>query len=159
MAEIRGAAGSRRRRRPVGVVAAAVLALALSGLGLPSAALADWPVYGHDLANSRDAGSEGPPPGQLSQAWAFNSSTGDFTGTPVVAGGVLVAGNNGGWVYALDAVSGKLRWSRNLGSPINGSAAIDGATAFVPVADLGSPRLVALNLSDGSVRWSSVLTS
>src|SRR5947207_11404574 len=115
MAEIRQAAGGRRVR-----LAAAVLALALTGLGLPSAAAADWPVYGHDLANSRDAGSDGPSPGQLSQAWAFKSSTGDFTGTPVVAGGVLVAGNNGGWVYALDAVSGKVLWSKDVGQPING---------------------------------------
>src|SRR3954454_4819200 len=141
-------------------VAAAVVAVA--SLAAPARATADWPMYGHDLANSRNAGNAGPPKsqaGSLSRAWTFKAPTGDFTGTPVVAGGVLVAGNNGGWVYALDAVSGKLRWSRNLGSPINASAAIDGATAFVPVADLGSPRLVALNLSDGSVRWSSVLTS
>src|SRR4051812_14319010 len=138
MAEIRGTAGGRRRHRSVGIAAAAVLAL--SGLGLPSVALADLPVYGRDLANLRDAGSEGPSPGQLSQAWAFKSSTGDFTGTPVVAGGVLVAGNNGGWVYALDAVSGKVLWSKNAGQPINGSAAIDtqargGAAVYVPVAE------------------------
>src|SRR5256885_11718141 len=107
---------------------AVALALALGALGLPSSAAADWPLYGHDLANSRNATLEGPSPsqvGSLSQAWAFKSSTGDFTGTPVIAGGVLVAGNNGGWVYALDAVTGKVIWSKNVGQPINGTAAID----------------------------------
>ena len=144
--------------RGICIVAAAVAA---SSLAAPAGALADWPVYGHDLANTRNAGDAGPPKsqaGSLSRAWTFRSSTGDFTGTPVVAGGVLVAGNNAGWVYALDAVTGKVRWSHALGSPINGSAAIDGATAFVPVAQQGSPRLVALSLTDGSIRWSRVLT-
>src|SRR3954453_17856230 len=140
-------------------VAAAVVAVA--SLAAPARATADWPMYGHDLANSRNAGDAGPPKsqaGSLTRAWTFNAPTGDFTGTPVVAGGVVVAGNNGGWVYALDAVTGKVRWSRNLGSQINGSAAIDGGTAFVPVAHRGAPRLVALSLSDGWVRGSSVLT-
>src|SRR3954471_18706224 len=108
MADMTGAsrqvAGGRLHLRPVGAVRAALVLLALCGLALPSAASADWPVYGHDLANSRDAGLEGRSPGELSQAWAFKSPTGDFTGTPVVSGGVLVAGDNGGSVYALNAV-------------------------------------------------------
>ncbi len=130
-------------------------------------ARADWPVYGHDLANSRDAGGAGPLSSEvpsLKPAWSFNSRTGDFTGTPVVAGGMLVAGDNGGWVYALDAVTGKVLWSRDLGHQINGSAAIDlaapgGPLAFVPVGQTSSPRLVALSLKDGAVRWNTVLTN
>jgi polyvinyl alcohol dehydrogenase (cytochrome) len=139
---------------------------AAAALAIPSAALADWPVYGHDLSNTRSAGAEGPSvsqAGSLKQAWKFDSSHGDFTGTPVVAGGVLVAGSNLGTVYALDAVTGKQRWSRNVGQPINGSAAIDldapgGATAFVPIAQVGAPRLVALSLATGAVRWDTTLT-
>src|SRR5205085_3798805 len=93
----------------------------------------------------------------------FSSSNGDFTGTPAVAGGTLIAGTNLGAIFALDAVSGKLRWSRNVGQQINGSAAIDlnapgGATAFVPVGQVGQPRLLALSLATGAVRWNTVLT-
>ena len=132
----------------------------------PAEAMADWPVFGHDLANSRDADSDGPPAGQvgsMQKAWTFSSSNGDFTGTPVGAGGTLVAGTNLGSIYALDAVTGKLRWSRDVGEQINGSAAIDlaapgGPTVFVPVAQVGSPRLLALSLSTGAVRWDSVLS-
>jgi polyvinyl alcohol dehydrogenase (cytochrome) len=151
-------------RRSLGsrVVVAAVFA----ALALPSAAAGDWPVYGHDLANSRDGGSAGPPPSALptlSQAWKFNSPTGDFTGTPVIARGALVAGDNGGFVYALDAASGRLRWSRRVGQPVDGSAAIDvhapgGPAVFVPVAASGAPRLVALSLAHGTVRWKATLT-
>lgn len=157
-------AGSRPRR--VGLIAA-VAAFALGAVWLPGVAAADWPIYGHDLANSRDAGAAGPSLTQLGSisqpAWTFKASTGDFTGTPVVADGVLVAGNNGGFVYALDAVSGKVLWSKDVGQQINGTAAIDpnapgGPTVFVPVAQIGSPRLLALSLKNGITRWDKILT-
>src|SRR3954454_7678316 len=129
-------------------------------------ARADWPVYGHDLANTRHAPGEGPTPSEarsLARAWAFASPTGDFTATPVVANGVLVAGDQGGTAYALDAVTGKKLWSRDLKAPVHASAAIDvdapgGAIALLPVGEVGAPRLVALSLADGSVRWQTTLT-
>ena len=143
----------------------AVLTTALA-LVLAAPAAADWPVYGHDLANSRSVGAAGPTIGEagaLKAAWTFNSSNGDFTGTPVLSGGTLVAGTNLGTIYALDAVTGKPRWSRDAGDQVNDSAAIDtaapgGPTAYVPVARLGSPHLLALALDTGAVRWDAVLT-
>src|SRR4051794_25984070 len=150
-------------KRTVGCyLLATVLALVLAA----SAAASDWPVYGHDLANSRSAGTDGPTvaqAGALKPAWTFNASNGDFTGTPVIAGGTLVEGTNLGTIYALDAVSGKLRWSRDVGSQINGSAAVDlgapgGPAAYVPVARTGSPHLLGLDLATGAVRWDTVLT-
>src|SRR3954467_6141462 len=147
---------------------ALLTALAATGLALVIAgpASADWPVYGHDLSNSRFAGSDGPSvaqAGSLTPAWTFNSSNGDFTGTPVVANGTLVAGTNLGSIYALDAVTGKVRWSRDVGQQVNGAAAIDvnapgGPTVFVPVSQVDSPRLIALSLATGAVRWDAVLT-
>ena len=154
-------------RRPVRAAFAAALVFALAALGLPCTAMAAWPIYGHDLANSRDAGVDGPAAtqvGSMSRAWTFTSSTGDFTGTPVAANGVLVAGNNGGWVYALDAVTGNVLWSKNVGQPINGTAAIDanaagGGAVYIPVAKVGGPRLLALSLNNGATRWDTVLTN
>src|SRR5437764_10876580 len=76
---------------------------------LPGTAGADWPVFGRDLGNSRDAGSGGPSAGEaavLQRAWSFRSSHGDFTGTPVVAAGTLVAGTNLGTAFALRATDG-----------------------------------------------------
>jgi polyvinyl alcohol dehydrogenase (cytochrome) len=144
-----------------------ILLVGLAVLALPAVAnSSEWPIYGHDLANSRDGGSAGPAPSQvpsMKHAWTFRSSTGDFTGTPVVADGVLVAGNNGGFVYALDARTGKVLWSKDVGQPINGTAAIDtdapgGAVVYVPIAELDGPRLLALSLSSGETRWDTVLT-
>jgi polyvinyl alcohol dehydrogenase (cytochrome) len=142
------------------------LLVAASCLWLAADAHAAWPLYGRDLANSRSAGTDGPSRASvasLAEAWRFTSSHGDFTGTPVVAGGVLVAGTNLGTVYALDAATGRLRWSRTLGQPIDATAAIDldapgGAAVFVPVAEQGNPRLVGLSLRDGRVRFSARLS-
>jgi polyvinyl alcohol dehydrogenase (cytochrome) len=125
----------------------------------------EWPLYGHDLANSRDGGSEGPSWNEvptMGPVWSFRSTTGDFTGTPVVAAGTLVALAGGGTVYALDASTGKLRWSRDLGKPLNATAAIAGGRVYVPVAQTGDgaasgPRLVALNLADGTPVWDATL--
>jgi polyvinyl alcohol dehydrogenase (cytochrome) len=110
-------------------VATILVALTVVWFVVPGVATAgDWPIYGHDLANSRDAGSDGPSAANVAsvhQAWAFKSPHGDFTGTPVVASGTVVAGTNLGSIFALDAVTGRLRWSKDVGQQINGSAAID----------------------------------
>jgi outer membrane protein assembly factor BamB len=87
------------------LLAASVLSLAC----LPSPALGDWPVYGKDFANSRDGGSGGPSVAEvptLAEAWRFSSDDGDFTGTPVIAGGTVVVGSYGGTVFALNASTG-----------------------------------------------------
>ncbi|HEX8122168.1 MAG TPA: PQQ-binding-like beta-propeller repeat protein [Solirubrobacteraceae bacterium] len=149
-----------------------VLALAVGTMvvaawaSAPVATAGEWPVYGRDLANSRSAGTDGPSredAAKLAPAWKFSDPDGDFTGTPVVAGGLVVAGSFAGHVHALDAKTGKEVWSADAGGPVNGSAAIDldapdGGAVYVPVAIVGAPRLVALSLRDGSPRWSAVLT-
>jgi len=153
-------------RRTWGAGLLVAIAVFLS-CGLSQARADGWPMYGHDLSNSRNAGDQGPSvsdASSLQQAWAFTSPTGNFTGTPTVAGGIIVAGDNGGTVYALRASTGQVVWSRNLGGSINGSAAIDqsagdGGLVFVPVAVTGGPRLVALSLRSGQVRWDTTLTT
>ena len=113
----------------------------------------DWPSYGRDLSNTRTGGTDAPSYNEvptLGPVWSFPSSDGDFTGTPVVADGTLVAASGGGTVFALDASTGALKWSRDLNQPINGSAAIADGRVVVPVAQVSSPHVVALNLSDGS---------
>jgi polyvinyl alcohol dehydrogenase (cytochrome) len=120
----------------------------------------DWPFYGRDLSNTRTGGTDAPSNNEvptLGPVWSFPSSDGDFTGTPVVAGGTLVAGSGGGTVFALDASTGALKWSRDLNQPINGSAAIANGRVYVPVAQVSSPRVVALNLADGSVAWDTTI--
>jgi len=140
---------------------------AVMAVGSPALASGEWPIYGSDFANSRSGGIAGPSTaevGSLQQAWRVDSTKSDFTGTPVVANGVVVAGTNAGTIYAVDASTGKVRWTREGGDPINGTAAIDpagpgGGVVYVPMAAVGKPHLLALSLRDGTVRWDAPLSA
>jgi polyvinyl alcohol dehydrogenase (cytochrome) len=126
----------------------------------PLGAGSEWPFYGKDLANSRDGGSTGPSYNEvptLAPVWSFASSDGDFTGTPVVAAGKLVAASGGGSVFAFDAASGKQLWVKDLNQPINGTPALAGGVAYVPLATPGTPSLAALSMGDGHELWSTRL--
>jgi polyvinyl alcohol dehydrogenase (cytochrome) len=116
-----------------------------------------WRFYGKDLANTRDGGKRGPSVEEaplLGPAWSFYSRDGDFTGTPVVARDLVVAGSNTGRVYALNGTTGKVRWQRKLGEdPVNNSVAISGGRVFVPVAKPHKPWMAALDLQSGKVLW------
>jgi polyvinyl alcohol dehydrogenase (cytochrome) len=117
---------------------------------------ASWPLYGHDVANTRDGGADGPAPADvpnLGVAWAFHALDGDFTGTPVVSKGLVVAGSFGGTVYAVDAATGRKRWSHATGLPINGTVATDGKRVYVPLADPHRPKVLALDLRKGRPVW------
>jgi polyvinyl alcohol dehydrogenase (cytochrome) len=129
-----------------------------------------WPMYGHDVANTRtqpEASGLGPSavPG-LAPLWTFStSSTGDGTGfnsTPVVSDGCVFAGSFGGVAYALDAKTGHVLWQRKLEAPnpgsggaIVGAAAIDGGSVVFLVDEFVAPYAIALDRSTGAVVWKS----
>jgi polyvinyl alcohol dehydrogenase (cytochrome) len=62
-------------------------------------------------------------------------------------------------VFAIDASTGALRWSRDLDQPANASAAIAGGLVYVPLATTSAPAVAALSLADGSPVWTAVLDS
>ena len=128
---------------------------------LPPAPLrgGDWPFYGHDLTNSRQ-GTDGPSSNEvltLRPVWSLHSTNGDFTGTPVVWHGTLVAASFGGGVYAVNASTGKPRWSHDFKLPINGTPAIADGRVLVPLARPSAPELAALSLRSGRVLWRRVI--
>src|SRR5947208_14485823 len=85
------------------------LLLALAALPLP-AALADWPMYGHDVANTRDAGGDGPARGEvagLRRLWRFRIADRPVTGTPGVRGHRPVAAAGGAPVFARRTHTGR----------------------------------------------------
>src|SRR5207302_3429551 len=169
----RGGLGMSRLGRStlaLALAAAAVVAAELVPFGLratASTSLAtqtEWPSYGADLANSRTVagGPAATSVPSLVQAWRDDFTDGDFTGTPVVAGGVAYVGSNGGVVRAIQAVAGGSRpagsvlWSTAVSpDPINGSVAVSGRTVFVPVAKVGGPYIVALDAVTGHQLWST----
>ena len=130
----------------------------------------EWPLYGHDRANSRDQSHErriGPRTvGSLSAAWTFSTSAyGDgsaFNTTPVVAGGCVFIGSAAGYLYAIDAATGKLVWKRHLtvsspglGGTIVGAAAVHRSEVVWLVNETAAPYAVALSRSSGQLLWQS----
>jgi polyvinyl alcohol dehydrogenase (cytochrome) len=121
----------------------------------------NWPFYGHDLSNTRDGGLNGPSAAEvpnLGPAWSFHSHHGDFTATPVIDQNILVAGSNGGYVFGLNATTGKQIWQYNAGKPINGTSAISNGKVFVPVAEVHAPKLIALDLKTGRELWKTQIS-
>jgi outer membrane protein assembly factor BamB len=129
-----------------------------------------WPMYGHDVSNTRtqpEASGLGPSAvSKLAPAWVFStSSTGDGTGfntTPVVYGGCVFIGSFGGTAYALNASTGHVVWQRKLEAPnpgsggvVVGAAAIYGQEVIYLVDEFTAPYAIALNRSTGGVIWKS----
>jgi polyvinyl alcohol dehydrogenase (cytochrome) len=164
--------------------AAATLSIVVTGLasGSPSAVAAtapcrapapaggDWPVYGHDAANTRSQPAESllTPAAvpSLAAAWVFKtSSAGDATSlqsTPVVAGGCVFVGSAAGIAYALDATTGAPVWHTPLDAPnpggggaLVGAPAVSGNAVIFLVSQLGAPYAVALDRSSGRILWRS----
>jgi polyvinyl alcohol dehydrogenase (cytochrome) len=160
----------------------ALSALALSALCFASSASAaapcttapsgggDWPVYGHDGANTRSQAAEsgfGPAAASgLTPAWSFStSSTEDGTGfntTPVVYDGCVFIGSSSGVAYALDAKTGHVVWQRRLEAPnpgsggvIVGAAVVEGGSVVFLVDEFTAPYAIALKRSTGAVVWKS----
>src|SRR5438874_4658369 len=173
-------------RRVVGIARRTALlvgvALSLSGFAFASSASAaapcttipsgggQWPMYGHDVANTRSQPEEsGLAPSAvagLAPVWVFSTtSVGDETGfnsTPVVYDGCVYVASFGGTAYALDARTGHVIWQRKLEAPnpgsggvVVGAAAISGKAVIYLVDEFTAPYAIALNRSTGAVIWKS----
>lgn len=159
-------------RAGVLVVVLAVLAACGSGSGgggAPSAAVgtpgADWPTYHRDGARSGFAPGL-PQAGEVTRLWT-KALDGAVYGQPLVVGGRVLAATENNTLYALDAATGAVRWSRHLGAPAKGSElpcgnidplGITGTPVFDPatglvfaVAELegGKHQLVGLEAATG----------
>jgi len=111
-----------------------------------------WTMYRGDLAR------DGHPPsatldansaGRLGLSWKAHLE-GAVDGTPVVAGGMVIAGSAGGDLVALDAGTGLPVWSKHGLGAIAGSPAIADGRVFVGTL---TSRGYAFRLSDGAAIW------
>lgn len=120
---------------------------------------ADWPTWGHGVANRRDQPSPGVAAGSVAKLkvkWAF-AEAGGKTGQPTVAGGRVFLTSFGGSAYALDASSGCLIWkidgarSRTTIAVGPLSASPSGYAAFFGDA---TKSVRAVDAEDGKPIWS-----
>jgi len=77
-------------------------------------------------------------------------------GSPTIDAGTVFLGARDRSVYAIDALSGKVRWKRITSASVNTTPAVAGGRVFVTSQDeqTGRARLAALDVSTGASRWS-----
>ncbi len=92
-------------------------------------------------------GLHGAQPRQQTLADPFDV----YLSSPVVAQGLVVFGSGDHHVYALDAVTGALRWKVRTGNVVHASPAVADGTVYIGSWD---GRLYALDLATGAQRWS-----
>jgi outer membrane protein assembly factor BamB len=112
------------------------------------------------------------PIGQVRRAWESVALDGAVYAQPLVVGTHVLVATEANTVYALDAASGAVAWSANLGEPVPGSELPCGnidpsGITGTPVADVESGtlyvvanlrtgphhELFSLDLGSGAVRW------
>src|SRR5205085_1281220 len=91
----------------------------------------------------------------------------DFPGTPAVADGCVFVASNRGWVFALNADTGRVVWRTRLpGGGVNSSAAVQDGRVVVAVSNVSKsacadpatctgPYLASLDEATGAVQWRS----
>ncbi|MGH2547782.1 MAG: PQQ-binding-like beta-propeller repeat protein, partial [Thermomicrobiales bacterium] len=92
----------------------------------------------------------GPAPiGEPVLSWRYDAA-GEITGSAATANGIVYFTGKRGDLYAVDALSGDLRWQVHLGEYVSKSTpAISGDTVFVA----GGYALYAFNAETGQERW------
>lgn len=127
--------------------------------GPHAGSVAQWPLYGHDLSNTRanlnETGIDSTSVASLTQTWAKAGIVG-VTGTPVIVGGVAYFGDWTGTVWAVQMTTGRTIWSTKVGGgTFVGSMAVSGSFVYAAVGQ----TLYGLDRTDGAVRWKVVTNS
>jgi outer membrane protein assembly factor BamB len=92
---------------------------------------------------------DSPAPRQLSLKWTF-SAAGPIVSSPAVAAGVVYVGSADGFLYAVEAATGKLRWKFAAHGDVNSSPAVSAGAVYVVSLD-GS--LYAIDAATGKQLW------
>lgn len=91
----------------------------------------------------------GPAPRSLRGVRFTFTTGGAIRATPTIYGDTLFVGSADGYFYALDAMTGALRWRLRTGIVDSTASAMDG-TVFFAGRD---HRLYAVSAADGKIRW------
>jgi outer membrane protein assembly factor BamB len=121
-----------------------------SGAGLNNSQTVEFGngVRGYSIADSQLCSFA---PIYVCPTWA-RALDGSTSTTPVLSSGehVVFVGTDAGTVYAVDADSGAIQWSKAVGSAVTDSPALAGGSLFVPT---GSGSLVVLDAATGALKW------
>ena len=127
-----------------------ILSLTLLALLIVSPALAaagSWPMFLGGPAHKSASNESVSVPLELK--WRFKTG-GAINSSPVIDGSKVLIGSYDGYLYALDASSGKELWRFKTGGEILSTPAISGGAAYFGSKD---GNVYAVSLSDGSLKW------
>ena len=113
----------------------------------------DWPMYNHDVCNTRSPSNVGgistQTAAKLTMKWAF-SAAGEISANPIVVAGQVYVGDWGGNMNHVDAATGQAVWSKAV-ADLAGLTA-DGGSAPDTVVARGTPALTGSALVFGLSR-------
>lgn len=133
-----------RRMRIYGAVLA--VALLLAGCGQ-----AEWTQFRGKDGRGRSASEISPPIGiKLELLLQPRLGSRRFFNQPLVAGDSAYFGSPDGNIYALDLLTGYMRWSMPSGGPINSSGLLRGSRVYF---GSGDGKVYALDREDGKIIW------
>jgi outer membrane protein assembly factor BamB len=142
---------------PPGTTSVSATDPGLGDVPYPIYIVSSWPTFRHDAAHS---GLDPYEPAltpttvrHLGSLWSY--TTAGRLDSPAVVYGMVYAGSEDGYVYALNAVTGRLAWRYLTSPPIESSPAVSGGVVYVDTYDDGT--IYALNAATGSLEWSRVL--
>lgn len=134
------------RRKSRRLAAACVALLLTAGAG---AGVAAWVSGGTDRSGRQPVASGSVKKPRVKRVWAVPLE-GKVSARPVLADGMLYAGDEDGKVYALDAATGRTKWTYDAGSRKEASPAVADGTVYAGCKD-GS--VYALDAATGRVKW------
>jgi outer membrane protein assembly factor BamB len=146
--------------------AIAVVSLAASDVGTPPPEyqlLTDsWPAHNYDLANSRattHTNISSSNVAKLHPIWRFRipgtGPFGNYASTPVVQDGVVYVQDLNSNVYAIDELTGKLKWVHRFNSPSIGPNGV--AVGYGHVYGATEKFVFALDPGKGTLLWQKTI--
>jgi polyvinyl alcohol dehydrogenase (cytochrome) len=129
---------------------------------------ADWPMFGQNSSNTAYNATESTISvknvARLAPKWTLTTG-GDVSARAAVAGGVAYFPDWGGNLWAVDAGSGKVVWSKQLGSYFGSKTAIHSRTTpavangLVYIGTQEGAFFLAISASTGQLIWATQLES
>src|SRR5437016_8992502 len=113
------------------------LCIAVLFLAAQVPAFADWPTYHKDGARTGLDTTAPALSNSVNQQWTRSGLDADVYAEPLVYGTMVLVATEANTVYALDAATGNLIWSKNYGTAVPGGQFPCGN--INPVGDTGTP--------------------
>jgi len=119
----------------------------------PKVQTVNWPLYGYDLRRTRYLAAKGIKP-PFKRLWKYGDGP-LLEFAPIYADGEIFGYDNNGYVFALDADTGKIRWKRRIATLNASSPTYSHHRLFV--VSLTPGQILDLNPSNGKTEWRKAL--